>query len=189
MAVDFKAILVDGFLELCNSTPLSRVTIKDLLNKTGVSKQTFYNHFSDKNDLIVYIYLSRIIPKFKIGVKDLDYYESVKEDFERFAKYHKFLKQACMLTGQNCMTDFMIDYCIKFDLEWLKALHGDKPLTKEQIFASKYHSMAAMNMAIAWILSDMPTSPDEMARQITTLRRYGLGPLFDKAATAYSLSE
>ena len=56
MGIDIKKILVNGMLELCQTINLETLTIQQLLDHTGVSRQTFYNHFLDKNDLIHYIY-------------------------------------------------------------------------------------------------------------------------------------
>ena len=42
---------MDAFLELNQTTPIDKITIKAILVKSEVSKQTFYNHFLDKNDL------------------------------------------------------------------------------------------------------------------------------------------
>ena len=43
-----KEILANGLLDLCHKKDLSQITVKDLLEATGVSRQTFYNHFLDK---------------------------------------------------------------------------------------------------------------------------------------------
>ena len=57
MAINVKEILADGLLELLEQQRLESIKIKQLLDYTHISKQSFYNHFLDKNDLIVYIYL------------------------------------------------------------------------------------------------------------------------------------
>lgn len=74
MAINIKEILAEGLLKLCETTPLNTITIQQLLNQTGVSRQTFYNHFADKNDLIQYIYLSKIIPEY-------NYADNIEMDF------------------------------------------------------------------------------------------------------------
>ena len=61
MAIDIKEILANGLLDLCHKKDLSQITVKDLLETTGVSRQTFYNHFLDKNDLIQYIYIIKLL--------------------------------------------------------------------------------------------------------------------------------
>ena len=56
MAINIKNIITNGLLELNKNKSLESITVKQLLEKTGVSRQTFYNHFMDKNDLIQYVY-------------------------------------------------------------------------------------------------------------------------------------
>ena len=82
MAIDIKEILANGLLDLCHKKDLSQITVKDLLEATGVSRQTFYNHFLDKNDLIQYIYNHKIINHFKGQNQNLNYYETISNLFK-----------------------------------------------------------------------------------------------------------
>ena len=43
-------------MDLCQEKSLEKITLRELLEYTGVAKKTFYNHFNDKLDLIVWIY-------------------------------------------------------------------------------------------------------------------------------------
>ena len=54
---------------------LEALTIQDLLNDTGISRQTFYNHFIDKNDLIHYVYNTKIVPDFHYQNMTINFYE------------------------------------------------------------------------------------------------------------------
>ena len=56
MAINIKQIVADALLELCRTKELKAITIKDIREKTGISRQGFYNHFRDKDDLIHWIY-------------------------------------------------------------------------------------------------------------------------------------
>ena len=49
MAIDVEAIVIDALLDLVvgDGVPLERVTVKSILERSGVSRQTFYNHFLD----------------------------------------------------------------------------------------------------------------------------------------------
>lgn len=48
MAINIHNLLSDALLELCEKKPLVSITVKDLLEETGVSRQAFYNRFRDK---------------------------------------------------------------------------------------------------------------------------------------------
>ena len=45
-------------LELARSTPIEKITVKQIVEGSGLSLQTFYNHFHDKNDLVRWIHRS-----------------------------------------------------------------------------------------------------------------------------------
>lgn len=40
------------FKKLANQNNISDITIKDIMDDCGLKRQTFYNHFVDKYDLI-----------------------------------------------------------------------------------------------------------------------------------------
>ena len=178
MAINVKEILADGLLELNKNQKLESIRIKQLLDFTHISKQSFYNHFLDKNDLIVYIYLNRIIPNFDDPSKEMDFYHSMVDVFKRMKKYHHFMKEALLMEGQNCLKDYIFDHCKEFDLKFHQKLYGDKPMSDALRFATEYHATASSSMTIFWILSDMPASCEEMARLITDMRGIGMDKLF-----------
>ncbi len=180
MAIDIKEILADGLLELNERQELSTITIKQLLSYTKVSKQSFYNHFLDKNDLIQYIYEHKIIPDFNDNNLDLSFYESLVISFNNMLHYKKFMKEACNTEGQNCFKDYIYDHCQSFDLKWHTELYGEE-LPEDLAFATKYHANASSSMTLSWILSDMNVEVEEMAGMITQMRSIGMQKLFEKA--------
>ena len=41
-------LLAESFKELACTTPIDKITIKEITDKAGVIRPTFYNHFQDK---------------------------------------------------------------------------------------------------------------------------------------------
>ncbi|MCD7840099.1 MAG: TetR family transcriptional regulator C-terminal domain-containing protein [Erysipelotrichaceae bacterium] len=180
MALNIKEILADGLLELNKTQSLSTITIKQLLSCTKVSKQSFYNHFLDKNHLIQYIYENKIIPDFNDDNLNLSFYDSLVISFDNMLKYKKFMKEACMMEGQNCLKDYIFEHCKEFDLKWHQELYGEE-LPETLYFATIYHATASSSMTLSWILSDMSVDVKEMAQMITQMRSIGMEKLFEKA--------
>lgn len=148
MAIDIKEILANGLLDLCHKKDLSQITVKDLLETTGVSRQTFYNHFLDKNDLIQYIYNHKIIDHFNGQNPNLNFYESLIDSFKHMKQYQTFLKQACLMEGQNCLKEYISKHCEDFDLKWHQQLYGEKPMPDALKFATIYHANASSAMTL-----------------------------------------
>ena len=157
MAINVKNIIASALLELCETKSLEALTVKQILEKSGVSRQTFYNHFIDKNDLIQYVY--------------------------NMKKYHYFMKQACLMEGQNCLKDYIFNHCKEFDLKWHQELYGDEPMPESLRFATEYHATASSSMTLSWILSDMPVSCEEISKMITEMRGIGMEQLFKNGKT------
>ncbi len=181
MAINTKELIASGLLELCETSSLKSITVGQILSHTGAGRQTFYNHFQDKNDLIQYIYLNKIIPGFQNTEVHIPFHDILLYSLQNMKRYHKFLKQACLLDGQNCLRDFIFEHCRTFDLNWHQLRYGDDPMPDSLRFATEYHSFASSSMTLSWILSDMPASCEEMADLITRLRSSGMEKLFEPA--------
>jgi len=188
MAINIHNLLSDALLDLCDQKPLTSITIKDLLEKTGVSRQAFYNRFKDKNDLIQWTYEHKVLYDFLNNSSGKTYYENTLSYYKNIDKHRNFLKQACAIREQNCLTDFMLWFVVDYDRKWHQHYNGDKPLTKEQLFATKYHSIAAIHAAIEWIYSEHPEPLEVMAKRITNIRKISLSDtLFGKDCKIYDI--
>ena len=183
MAINVKNIIAIALLELCETKSLEALTVKQILEKSGVSRQTFYNHFIDKNDLIQYVYKEKIIPDFHDNNMNISFYDSLVIAFENIKKYHHFMKQACLMEGQNCLKDYIFNHCKEFDLKWHQELYGDEPMPESLRFATEYHATASSSMTLSWILSDMPVSCEEISKMITEMRGIGMEQLFKNGKT------
>lgn len=183
MAINVKYIIATALLELCETKSLEALTVKQILEKSGVSRQTFYNHFIDKNDLIQYVYKEKIIPDFHDNNMNISFYDSLVIAFENMKKYHHFMKQACLMEGQNCLKDYIFNHCKEFDLKWHQELYGDEPMPESLRFATEYHATASSSMTLSWILSDMPVSCEEISKMITEMRGIGMEQLFKNGKT------
>ena len=48
-------VLAESLKELSKSRPIEKITIKEITDKAGVIRPTFYNHFQDKYELLEWI--------------------------------------------------------------------------------------------------------------------------------------
>ena len=187
MAIDVERIIMDSLLALVEDegVPLSRVTGKQLLERSGVSRQTFYNHFLDKNDLIAKVYDRMVISEFdeRGDAAEVDFRSSLVASLGRMRAHAAFLSQALRMTDQNNLTEHAIAHSRAFDLAWHQRLWGPDPMPDELRFATEYHAMASSYMVISWVLSGFPVSEEELAGLIADMRGSGTERLFEGAET------
>ena len=48
-----RDVLGDALVKLMHERPFEEITVQHILDRAGVSRSTFYAHFSDKNDLFL----------------------------------------------------------------------------------------------------------------------------------------
>ena len=54
MAGFTKEIIIQTLLELLNEKPLAKITVKDIVERCGVNRNTFYYHFRDIPDVMYF---------------------------------------------------------------------------------------------------------------------------------------
>lgn len=54
--VEAKLSLAESFAELAEVTPLDRITVNMVVDQLGKHRKTFYYHFSDKNQLVIWLF-------------------------------------------------------------------------------------------------------------------------------------
>ena len=57
---DTKELLSDSFAEIAKTKAIDKITVREISENAGVTSQTFYNHFSDKYDLVFWRFRNRI---------------------------------------------------------------------------------------------------------------------------------
>lgn len=100
-----KAALSEGIKEIMKEKKLSQITIKDITEKCGVSRNAFYYHFRDKYDLINWIFSTETFPIINT-FSDPDKY---LDGFVCICKYmlnnKSFYMEVFDYVGQNSLAD------------------------------------------------------------------------------------
>lgn len=134
-AMNTMLLIVDAFVSLCEEMPLQKVSISDIVERTGKNRKTFYYHFVDKNYLIDWVFrydlgqaLRNRFPeeiliyekeandslaqfpyyiRKKTGVRSLDHSEFFGVFAHVIEARRKFYTQALYETGPNALRNYL----------------------------------------------------------------------------------
>lgn len=163
---DIDQLLADSLKELAAKRPMEKITIKEITDKAGVIRPTFYNHFQDKFELLEWIIrtelLEPILPLIRSGMVT----EAMVLLFTSIERDKAFYSHVVKLEGavtfhdvaQKCVREMLLEI-INEQMSGRTPKH--KWLTPE-IIASYY----AQSMCFAteeWIGQGMTLSPREIA--------------------------
>lgn len=163
-AVD--TLLAESLKELAEKHPIEKITIKEITDKAGVIRPTFYNHFQDKYELLEWIVMTEllepIIPLIQNGMTD----QALVLLFSSFEKEKNFYVKASKLEGQNSFESIIKQSIQKILIEVLNVNRTDKkspyPWLNLELIA-EYHAQSMCFLVLNWIKTEMIISPREMA--------------------------
>lgn len=164
MAIDMKKLLSEALIELCNEKSLSKISVQDIIKKVGTSRQTFYNHFRDKNDIIIWTYSTHVVADFQTVDISSGLYEYLCETHRNCVKYKNFYTQACSMKGQNSLRDYILEQNYRNYLNLIIKRHGKSVVTDELLWALRFNAMGAIYMHFRWVEEGMALSPEINAK-------------------------
>ena len=65
-------LLAEALKELAIKHPIEKITIKEITDKAGVIRPTFYNHFQDKFELLEWIITSELLEPIHPLIQNID---------------------------------------------------------------------------------------------------------------------
>jgi|UPI0004848666 probable dihydroxyacetone kinase regulator len=174
---DLKRKLTQSFKELLCKGPIEKITIKDITDKAGVTRTTFYNHFHDKYEILEWIIEEDILKSVKPLIENELFSEMVILMFSCIAKEKEFFKNAILVEGQNSFESIALK-CIKnaftevVDAKSEGKRHSYPWLTPGLI--AEYYARSLMFVIKEWIKTDMTISPKEMSKIYDYLLKHSM---------------
>ncbi|MBQ7265806.1 MAG: TetR/AcrR family transcriptional regulator C-terminal domain-containing protein [Firmicutes bacterium] len=160
-----KDILAESFLELAEKKRIDKITITEITNNCSMSQPTFYNHFKDKYDLIVWIHTSRVEKIMaKIGAKDYIWKDTLLEGAKYYYQNKNYIANALKHTGGQ---DSFINYVRHTNVEVLVKEVRKKIMTEyipEEIYGMiKVYVYGTVQYMLEWLLNGAKQSPEEVS--------------------------
>ncbi len=180
-AVDI--LLAESLKELTESRPIEKITIKEITDKAGVIRPTFYNHFQDKYELLEWIIMTELLEPIKPLIRNGMAEQAFILLFTSVEKEKSFYMKACRLEGQNSFEN-IVKQCITDVL--LEVLAGNAD-GKKNIFPwispkliAEYHAQSMCFLVVNWLRSGMNISAKEMADTYDYMIRHSIEDILNE---------
>ncbi len=180
---EVKVLLAESFKELVLAKPIEKITIKEITDRAGVIRVTFYNHFQDKYELLEWVCREEVVSPIRILLWNDMEKEALTFMFNNILKNKEFYLHAARLEGQNsfesivrrCFTEVITDYLIERSSNDKKHYSW---LTPEWV--GEFYSQTLAYMLISWIRSGMTESPENMVEMYAYVTSHSLVDLPDE---------
>ena len=143
--------------------PVEKVTVKEIVEECGTTRQTFYRHFLDKYDLINWYFDKILSESFKHMGTGETVYESLVSKF-RFIEHERlFFDAAFRYDDQNSLRDHDYREIHAFYTNMIES-RTKEPLGSELNFILEMYCRGSVYMTTRWVSGEIEYTPEEMAK-------------------------
>ena len=161
MRVDTKVqmsdMLAEGLYLMMEEKPFEKITIKQICDKTGVIRGTFYNHFIDKYEALEYLVHSMFLGDMDQYKKNRDFYILAKRILNTIYNEQDFFTKCFQIEGQNGFKSMLMNI---FNEIFDKVLQETDFVDKN--FLCSYYSNSIIFIISEWVNHHYDKSADEV---------------------------
>ena len=141
------------------------MTVTQIVQTCGVTRQTFYRNFKDKYDLINWYFDKLVLQSFEqIGVGHT-VGESLTQKFEFIRSEKAFFTEAFRSDDYNSVKEHDFELILQFYIS-LIARKTSRPLSEELEFLLEMYCRGSVYMTEKWVLGGMKDSPEQMSYKL-----------------------
>lgn len=146
---------------------LSKITINDLTQACGVSRQTFYNNFKDIYDLVEWIYLKEVVTPIERGKIYDKWQDALTSIFQYISENHVFVLNTYRSFGKGFLEKVLRQEIELFlSNQVFKKIEVTKEEAKQVEFSYSFYTYALVGVGLDWIEKQMPESVEELVGRI-----------------------
>ena len=127
MANTTKQALEESLKHMLLKKPLDKITIREIVQTCGTTRQTFYRHFTDKYDLINWYFDKLLAESFAHMGEGKTVYEGLVKKFLYIEEEHLFFAAAFRSDDRNSVKEHDFALILSFYLDLIKEKTGRAP--------------------------------------------------------------
>ena len=166
MSNDIKYKLANAMNECMCSAPVEKITVKEIVDACGITRQTFYRNFQDKYDLINWYFDKILAESFRQMGKGETVYESLVNKFEYIQMEQLFFRAAFKNDEQNNLKDHDFALIRQFYIDQIES-HTHRKISPTLLFQLEMYCQGSIFMTVQWVLGNKKFTPQELARLLT----------------------
>lgn len=160
-----KYILVESVKELMNTIPLDKITVSQIVENCGTTRQTFYRYFKDKYDLILWYFDVNVQSVIEQMWDKADFKAILTKKLTLMKEEQSFYASAFSSRDSQSIFEYNYRYSLKFYTEKIsKKIGGELP--EEVQFMIELYCYGFMVKMADWAQRGMPVPPKQFASML-----------------------
>ncbi|MBE9387783.1 dihydroxyacetone kinase transcriptional activator DhaS [Vagococcus salmoninarum] len=166
-----KKIIAYALKSLMTTTPFTKITIRQIMETADIRRQTFYNHFQDKYELLTWIYQQEISENISDFLDYEEWHNVILRILDYFYHNQPFYRNAFAFSEQNSFDHYFLEHTnglIKTIASDITKKAGKQLAVSQLTFPTEFYSHAFVGVTKNWLTNGCPEEPVILAAQIST---------------------
>lgn len=158
-----KQRLADALKQQMQKKPLNKITVRELLDMTDITRSTFYYHFTDIYDLMKWMFDTELMEL----LKKSESFTSWDDGLLLALRYVEQNRKVCLCAynsvGLGVLQQLFYKNVVSIMQRFVASLTADIPAHPEHVeFIVQYYTGALVMMLLRWIMHPDGHTPEEM---------------------------
>lgn len=163
-----KKKIAKAFKKLLAQKRFDKISVVDIMTQAQIRRQTFYNHFLDKYELVDWIFETELQEHITHNLNYISGFQLLEEVFFYFEQNQTFYAHLLAYNGQNDFYSYLEPYCTIVVEKIIHESLTTPPVSKDAeylAFITQYHAHALADMLRRCVMQHaFPTSITPMKR-------------------------
>ena len=160
---EMKYRLAEAVKVCMKTTSVEKITVKEIVDACGTTRQTFYRHFQDKYDLVNWYFDKLAQQSIKQMGVSLTLEEGLTYKFAFVRAEKDFFTAAFKSSDCNSIFDYDLKLITDYYTNRIVQKTG-KPLESDDQFLLEMYCQGSMDMTFKWVIEGMVMEPAEFAK-------------------------
>jgi len=170
MAQFTKNAIMRSFLKLLNERPLDKITVKDIVEDCGVSRNSFYYYFRDLYDLLDEIFLQETKKAIDEPYAEASWQERLIRSLQFVMSNRKMVFHVIHSVSRDRVEDYLYSVSDKIMRDYVEQEAANLPCGEEdKRFITHFYKYAVVGMFLEWAESGMKQEPQQYITRIGQL--------------------
>ena len=157
-----KYKLARAMKECMKVTSVENITVKQITEKCGLTRQTFYRNFQDKYDLINWYFDKLLAKSFEHMGQGRTVYDALVKKFTYIQEEQTFFAAAFRYDEQNSLRQHDFELILEFYETIICEKTGKIPEKNIQFLLEMY-CQSSIYMTIRWVTGELTCTPEKLA--------------------------
>ncbi len=181
MNVTTKDKIFQTFLEILNEKPFDKITVRDIVERCNINRNTFYYYYSDIYELLEELFkmeFSEMVSKYNSGFRWLVGFSRM---IETCYGNKRIINNICASKSYEYLETYLFKSCREIMADYVTEIAAGKNISRDNLeFIISYHQYGVIGIISEWFRTGMREEPQQIIKQFLIVFE-GLLPAIETA--------